>query len=191
MATADLWEVHGIPGPVVHQFMEVIGEGSFPLVGCWHVGCQTLGTPLALTQTLWTAHCVGAVCPCRGRQRERERDWDIGHKDGKEVIKMSVNAGPGWILEQDSITHCLVLMEIRMTNRNEWHVALDQHLKSESFHWGKERIQTQCSTNLPYIQYDMEPRQRFNFNSCPNICGFSCITWILFWKSTLNSNFCT
>lgn len=63
----NLWEVHGISGPVVHQFVEVIGKGSFPLVGGWHVRGQTLGTPLALTQTR-TTHRVCAIRPCRRRR---------------------------------------------------------------------------------------------------------------------------
>lgn len=75
----NLWEVHGISGPVVHQFMEVICEGSFPLMGGWHVGGQTLRTPLTLTQTTWTAQRIGAVSPCgrrRGRGGEEQRMWD-------------------------------------------------------------------------------------------------------------------
>lgn len=68
----NLWEVHGISGPVVHQFMEVIGEGSFPLVGGWHIRGQTLGTLLALTQTR-TTHRIGAICPCKGRKESREK----------------------------------------------------------------------------------------------------------------------
>lgn len=39
-----LREVHGVPGPVVHQLVEVVSEGSFPLLG----GRQALGAPLAL-----------------------------------------------------------------------------------------------------------------------------------------------
>lgn len=63
----NLWEVHGISGPVVHQFVEVIGKGSFPLVGGWHVRGETLGTPLALTQTR-TTHRICAIRPCRRRR---------------------------------------------------------------------------------------------------------------------------
>lgn len=33
VATLHLREVHGVPGPVVHQLVKVVGEGSFPLLG--------------------------------------------------------------------------------------------------------------------------------------------------------------
>lgn len=64
----NLREVHGVPGPVVHQLVEVICEGSFPLLGGRHVGGQALRAPLALTQPARTANGIGAVCPC-GRRR--------------------------------------------------------------------------------------------------------------------------
>lgn len=137
----NLWEVHGISGPVVHQFMEVICEGSFPLVGSWHVGRQTLRTSLALTQTTWTAHCIGAISPCGGRHRgggEEQRMWDIVQIKRRSLMlsewmrmhfqswtwRGPLNGDRGWFLGSFRVDqhvnmvielYCLVvMMEIRM-----------------------------------------------------------------------------
>lgn len=64
-----LREVHGVPGPVVHQLVEVVCKGSFPLLG----GRQALRAPLALGQHPRAAHSIGAVCPCRRGQRQGRR----------------------------------------------------------------------------------------------------------------------
>lgn len=126
----NLWEVHGISGPVVHQFMEVIGEGAFPLVGGWHIRGQTLGTPLALTQTR-TTHCIGAIRPCRGRrERGQKSRW------GFLCLELNlINLLSGWewgsrfnhYKDCYRMTAAAVLGHIRMLSWAENHTVKSYH----------------------------------------------------------------
>lgn len=136
--------------------MEVIGEGSFPLVGGWHVGGETLRTPLALTQTARTAHCIGAIGPCGWRR------WGGGWRRAKhvrcctnqkriiQVIWMNENAlpvstmrrtrrgGDGEFLGRVSMSTLFCLVVMMMDGDTGGMMVLEQHLKTpQTLKWQK------------------------------------------------------
>lgn len=50
-AFLDLWHlVHGIPGPVINQLMEVIGESAL----AWQISCRCLVLALSVLFSYWT-----------------------------------------------------------------------------------------------------------------------------------------
>lgn len=75
-APLALGQIHGIPGPVVHQLVQVVGERALAALGR---SGRRLGLVLPRP---WSTHRIGAARPCKRRDEERKD----GKKEKEQVI---------------------------------------------------------------------------------------------------------